>query len=593
MSQYLVTTSFEKKYIKNVKEEKIYHFSDSSQNFNYFNYKKKFNSKKASLEAQKYCSMMADKIFEKIYLNLLNHYKIKLSKKSYSIIILPFLTNFIEIIHHRYTNLNQAISKNKNLNLQVLNSKDFLYFKSFNEFISFSQKDLFNFQISSEIIKFNKYDNNQKTLNIYLLKRFFKKIKNYFSEEYEQDKITDQKKKIISDKLYIYKVDTRHAKFLKDFTKFKIPPKKKINQNFLDQIKLKLFNKDQNLRKKIYQAIDSKNKLDKFIVQMCIKYLPSLYLESVAINLSLISKKFQTVPKFIMSNAHGWWTDDRFKFYTSFCMLNKTKYIDIQHNGTYFIIKKNPHFEISKHFRDYFIGWGNSCLQEKMNLKLPVLYSIKKSNKQSLSSKNSKKKIIFMGASIKRFFGGYFHSYLNGGNSFLYYSIQYEFLKNLSKKTIKDIILRLRHNSRDPRGYIEFLKKNFSDIKFEDIKIPASERLAKKNVGIVVVDHCSTPWLEVLFSNKPLIIFWNNKENIISSEYKNLINSLKKCQIYFDCPIAAAKRLEEVSDMSNYNWWYKDKNIQKLRNKLLDTFFFHQKHPVKIWNDKINEIFYG
>ena len=73
---------------------------------------------------------------------------------------------------------------------------------------------------------------------------------------------------------------------------------------------------------------------------MCIKYLPSLYLESVAINLSLISKKFQTVPKFIMSNAHGWWTDDRFKFYTSFCMLNKTKYIDIQHNGTYFIIKK-------------------------------------------------------------------------------------------------------------------------------------------------------------------------------------------------------------------------------------------------------------
>ena len=82
MCQYLVTTSFEKKkYIKNLKEEKIYHLSDNSQNFNYFNYKKKFNSKKASLAAQKYCSMMADKIFEKIYFNLLNHYKIKLSKK--------------------------------------------------------------------------------------------------------------------------------------------------------------------------------------------------------------------------------------------------------------------------------------------------------------------------------------------------------------------------------------------------------------------------------------------------------------------------------------------------------------------------------
>ena len=115
---------------------------------------------------------------------------------------------------------------------------------------------------------------------------------------------------------------------------------------------------------------------------MCIKYLPTLYLESVKNNFYNLDKQIKSVPKLLLSNAHGWWTDDKFKFYAGFCILNKTKYIDIQHNGTYFIIKKNPHYEISKYFRNYFIGWGSACERDKSNIKLPPLYSISKKKKR-------------------------------------------------------------------------------------------------------------------------------------------------------------------------------------------------------------------
>ena len=146
-----------------------------------------------------------------------------------------------------------------------------------------------------------------------------------------------------------------------------------------------------------------------------------------------------------------------------------------------------------------------------------------------------------MGASIKRFFGGYFQSYLSGGNSHLYYQNQYNFLKNLSSNTQKRIILRLRHTEKDPRKYIDFLKKKFMHFKYEDIKIPASERLSKKEIGIIVVDHCSTPWLEALYANKPLILFWDAQENLVDKQFYGLINLLKNNKILFNCPIAAAK----------------------------------------------------
>ena len=196
-----------------------------------------------------------------------------------------------------------------------------------------------------------------------------------------------------------------------------------------------------------------------------------------------------------------------------------------------------------------------------------------------------------MGASIKRFFGGYFQSYLNGGNTSSYYYSQLKFFKNLSLSNRKNLILRLRHNERDPRNYMNILKTKFKDINYEDMKIPASKRLAKDDVKAIIVDHCSTPWLEALYANKPLILFWSKSENLIDKKYKMMLNTLKKNKIYFDCPIAAAKRLDEITK-KDIKWWYKEKKIQKLRKRLLNLFFYSNSKPVIEWNNTIKKIFY-
>ena len=595
MNKSLVTTHFEFRKLDSNLKKNVTHLGDCSKDFGENFQNELLESKPKNIKEKKHCLEITEKIFENLYYHQKKFYKFNISKKGYGIILIPFLNNFVEILYKKYCDIEEKVKKNKNIKFQVLNSKDFVYFKNFEEFISFSQKDLFNFQIASEIINFNKYPNEKKIINHKFLKRIYlgfkQAVNTKIKDDYISERITFKKK--LKEIVNIYKLDFRYSNFLTGLLKYKIPPKQSLDKKHFSNINLYITNQNRFLRSKILK-IRNNNKIEKFIYSMVIKYLPSIYFESIKKNFITFDNKLSYVPKILISNAHGWWTDDLFKYYSGFCMSNKSIYIDIQHNGTYFIIKNNPHFEISKYFNNYFFGWGDACRINKKNFKLPVLYSIGKNKK--INNKASyylkKNKIIFMGASIKRFFGGYCQSYMDGGNSFSYYLNQLKFLNNISDDTIKKLILRLRHNEKDPRGYISYLKKKFKILKFEDIKTPAAIRLKKKDVAIIIVDHCSTPWLEALYCNKPMIIFWNNKENIINNRFLSIFSSLKKKKIYFDCPIAAAKRLEELIKKQNYDWWYKDTKIQNLRKKILKLFFYSNSKPIRSWNDGISKIFY-
>ena len=51
--------------------------------------------------------------------------------------------------------------------------------------------------------------------------------------------------------------------------------------------------------------------------------------------------------------------------------------------------------------------------------------------------------------------------------------------------------------------------------------------------------------------------------------------NMMKNVIYFDCPIAAAKRLEEIYK-KDIKWWYKEKNSE-FENKNIKVIFLQSK----------------
>ena len=94
---------------------------------------------------------------------------------------------------------------------------------------------------------------------------------------------------------------------------------------------------------------------------MLVKYLPSIYLEGIDENLKMykiLPKFFQKILLVMLMVGEAMII---LNFILAACIKNKTKYFEVQHNGTYFVFDNNVHFDISSLFRDKFIGWGLAC----------------------------------------------------------------------------------------------------------------------------------------------------------------------------------------------------------------------------------------
>ena len=193
-----------------------------------------------------------------------------------------------------------------------------------------------------------------------------------------------------------------------------------------------------------------------------------------------------------------------------------------------------------------------------------------------------------MSANIGRFFEGYRNSYLSGGQNLKYFFNQVSFLENLNDYNTKNISIRARFNSKDPNNYSSFLKKKFKKIKIEDIINTAFNILNRTDVKMIIIDHCSTPWLEAFYVNKPIIMFWDKEINKISKKFLYIFKKLEKNKILFYSPRKAAERLNEISKQ-NADWWYNNE-IQKLREKILELFFSYNGNAVKIWNKELKKI---
>ena len=169
MGQFLVTNRFEISKLNKEDKKNCFLFGDHSLNFliNFKNKNKnkneKFNTVSASLKSKKHCLKLTKTVFNEIYYQQQKFYNFNISKNAYGILLIPLLNNFIEIFYNKYFELNKIIKKRPDLYLSTLNKKDFIFFNTFAEFLSYSQKDFFNFQIATEIINFNNYTNKKKT----------------------------------------------------------------------------------------------------------------------------------------------------------------------------------------------------------------------------------------------------------------------------------------------------------------------------------------------------------------------------------------------------------------------------------------------
>ena len=134
------------------------------------------------------------------------------------------------------------------------------------------------------------------------------------------------------------------------------------------------------------------------------------------------------------------------------------------------------------------------------------------------------------------------------------------------------------------------INNNFSNV-LENIECSLSERLTKNDLKFIVVDHISTPFLEIAHSNIPFMLILNPRCNFFNKKYKYLVNEMIKERILFYDPKIAANYLNKLDINKRYLYWNKSSKIQKIRYELMKQFYNYSENWVDMWRSKIEKIF--
>ena len=518
-----------------------------------------------------YSSNLSKEIVDKLsdFLNQL--FEIQFSKKVYNAILYHVVNTIVENVIYR---VNFKTKYNHRIPWYFLprNLKDFQ---------SQVENENLNRLIQKKFCKHKKLFVDLRDfsfLKIFIKNMLFRKKHNE-SENNFKSKI---QKPIVKNRVDFFKIDYRHKKEINKI----LATKKNWKISNLKKISLIHGKKDEKLRSHFFKKLKSKNINKNNILSIIVELIPSQYFEMFYENFQSVGKVYKQTPKLIISNAHNWYSNDQFKFFLGFCLANNSKYVDVQINGAHFLTEYSSHYNISKRFSDFFISWGHQSKNKKI-INLPCLYNCLLPN----NKKEYANKILYVGASIADHFKGFWGSYLDGGQIIEYQSFRNLFFEKLNLYLKKNFIIRMRDTNKISKNYSnKFLKKNNFLNSLEKIECSLSERITKNDLKFIVVDHVSTPFLEIIHSNIPFILLLNPKYNFFNKKYNYLVKEMIKEKILFYNPKKAADYLNKINIDIKYLNWKKDVKIQNIRQETMKQFYNQDKNWVKKWRSKIEKI---
>jgi putative transferase (TIGR04331 family) len=142
-----------------------------------------------------------------------------------------------------------------------------------------------------------------------------------------------------------------------------------------------------------------------------------------------------------------------------------------------------------------------------------------------------------------------------------------EFMDMLPKHLKDNFVLRLR---RYPSAWDT---ANAWQVEQKGIKLDSLEQSLQNSISkskIVVIDHLSTSFAEILNMNAPFILIHDDNIKCICEEYISLLESLKDVGILHSCGQSAALYLSQIYEQVE-TWWF-NQNLQKKLRNFKDAF---------------------
>jgi len=519
-----------------------------------------WNNRKKLYNDYKYLNKVNEKLLNFLYTKLNKIHNLNYNKRSWQIILGPWLINITAILYDRWYTLNDALKKN---NVSLINTVKFdpnlITPQSMDHFIKIIKTDLWNELLFSLILK-NINKNVTKNIKI-------KQTVNYSYKElvYNENKLSIIQRfshKIIgffikNNKSFLYKAHFN----LKDYfiiiflskifpTKFK--ESSIIRQNFCDSLRKNLF--------KQYLANDD---FEIFLAQIIKFFIPTAYLEGFKKNnLKALRMSWPLNPKFIWTTG-AYYADDIFKLYTAYHVNKSSLYIISQHGGFFGQEKFSQELDFKLQVSDFFHTWGWNRTKDKCIplgcLKRPIT-----------KGRNKNKKIRLIISSCSRFSSSLSSMPLSSQCE-TYNDEQINFLKSLKPEVLEKILVR--PYTHDFKWELEKrIKERFKKIKIEDIKL--NYKKALQNSSLIISGWNSTTYLESIGSDIPTIIFWD-KNWEFNIEATKMFKKLEDVGVFHKNYYFASKHLNEIHN--NIDDWWNSLSVQKALKEFKMKYILRDK----------------
>tara|TARA_B100000965_G_scaffold406839_1_gene449450 strand:+ start:17826 stop:19604 length:1779 start_codon:yes stop_codon:yes gene_type:complete len=352
-----------------------------------------------------------------------------------------------------------------------------------------------------------------------------------------------------------------HTAIIKSYfqTKFRLilenKSKLKISTiNFPSILKKKEINYE--CRKNLSNSILVKDDFDFFFKKIIISFFPKILLEDFQINKLKICEFYNHNKELKYVINESFLSDDWSNLNLALGKeLFNVKHIYNEHNYLTYILFGNRVKEFSENVDLYFsIGWENknfSLVQKGANL------SIKKSEK----IKNKRFDLLFLPSfSFSR--KPYFANYISKETGFNYYKSSLKFLKGLNRKIKNNLYIKLHPNSFNYMGfdyYYHHIKQyNLIDKKYSSQKVMRESKM-------IILDHYSTTFLEVIKLNLPFILIMDKKYTYQSNlKYKDFEELIKNNIVHLS-EKKASRFLNKIYG-KHLEWWKSKKVSTAIKN---------------------------
>lgn len=286
--------------------------------------------------------------------------------------------------------------------------------------------------------------------------------------------------------------------------------------------------------------------------------IPYSYLENFRFYYDQSLNVFPPKPKLIYT-ANAYINCDLFKIWTAH-KLKDTRFIIAQHGGHYGVGKTSFYNQFEYQIPDYFFSWG--WVNKKYKKIIPIGNWSKKI-KQDL--RKDKSYLYIIGSGSDKYICSTISMPL--GNQWKDYILNIRsFINNLNIER-DQVVIRPYHANITWESE-EIYKKNFHDIKIENINNKIENSIAKAR--LVICTWNSTNFLHLLSSNIPTITFWDNKHFDIEDEAKPYLNNLLKVNILHYKNESSAKFVNKI--WNNVDDWWLSKKTQNARKMFIEKY---------------------